>query len=211
MPPTSTLRSSSSTPSTRPFAAILASTGSSSQCTRCLFFRPITFNSKKKTNLFDSTASLVVSLPPARSPAVSTRATATTRRLPVAARPGSATTPSSSTVTVKRSWCVVVHWVFRLGAELHFTGYRKKLGVSFSSCGKEGDSIYTDSLLQVYIYVKNSLLRRRDACSNLVVEYTGVRFRSIAEEIDIPCLSSRGRNHRGGSPHQMIHSLSHPE
>nr|P0C8M9.1 RecName: Full=Stress-related protein 1 [Zea mays] len=71
--PASITRSSSSTLSTRPSASTPASTGSLTPST--------------------STASLVVSPPPARSPVVSTRATATTRPRLAAERPGSATTP----------------------------------------------------------------------------------------------------------------------
>jgi hypothetical protein len=54
--------------------------------------------------LFNSTVRLVVSLPPARSPVVSTRATATTTPRPVAATPGSSRTPRATGDTVKRSW-----------------------------------------------------------------------------------------------------------
>ena len=54
------------------------------------------------TDMFSSTASLVVSQPLARSLVVSTRATATTRLPPAAERPGSATTPSPSGATDKR-------------------------------------------------------------------------------------------------------------
>ena len=50
---------------------------------------------------FPSTARAVVSLPPARSPVVSTRATATTTPRLVAATPGSARTPRATGATVK--------------------------------------------------------------------------------------------------------------
>merc|ERR1712000_135309 len=101
-PPTSTTRSSSSTPSTRPSVSIPASTGSSTPST--------------------STARPVVSPPPARSPAVSTRATATTTPRPVAARPGSARTPSPCGATDKRNAVVSVlrqvacQWIGELSA-----------------------------------------------------------------------------------------------
>jgi hypothetical protein len=51
-----------------------------------------------------STARLVVSPLPARSPVVSTRVTATTTPLAVAVTPGSARTPRATGDTVKRSW-----------------------------------------------------------------------------------------------------------
>lgn len=54
------------------------------------------------SNAVCSTARTVALLAPARSPVVSTVATATTRPPPVAARPGSATTPSPSGATGKR-------------------------------------------------------------------------------------------------------------
>lgn len=51
--------------------------------------------------LLPSTARTVVSPPPARSPVVSTRATATTTPRPVAVTPGSSTTPRATGATVK--------------------------------------------------------------------------------------------------------------
>ena len=56
------------------------------------------------SNPQSSTVKPVVSPLPARSPVVSTRATATTTPRPVAATPGSARTPRASGDTVKRSW-----------------------------------------------------------------------------------------------------------
>ena len=57
-------------------------------------------------NVFYSTARPVVLPPPARSPVVSTRATATTTPALVAATPGSARTPRATGVTVKCRWGV---------------------------------------------------------------------------------------------------------
>lgn len=57
-------------------------------------------------NVFHSTARPVVLPPPARSPVVSTRATATTTPALAAATPGSARTPRATGVTVKCRWGV---------------------------------------------------------------------------------------------------------